>query len=188
MNFVDSLNLFGVEAKEIPCIKGKGAPTTSTAGAVGMFYMNTNNGKVYKCTSAVDGVYTWVDDITELYERVPSFGYMVSNTQSLLNISPSAKTVTVNAGYMFIKNIQEDALARVTITTKTLDINQTSVFAFIVYDETKATVVCIAPDDYVCDYQYVMAIIRRDYYTTPAANWIPGPYQVDGYLYNAPVP
>jgi hypothetical protein len=188
MNYVPNLNIFGVEAKEIPCITGSGAPTTSTAGAVGMFYMNTNSGKVYKCTSAVDGVYTWVDDISKLYERVPSFGYMLSNTQSLLNISPSAKTVTVNAGYMFIKNMQDDVPARLTITTKTLNIDQTSVFAFIVFDVTQSTVICINPNVYNCDTQYIVAIIRRDYYTNPSANWIPGPYEVDGYLYNAPVP
>lgn len=60
MNFVESLNLFGVPAKEIPCIRGSGAPSATTAGAVGSLYMNTENGDVYKCTAAADGVYTWV--------------------------------------------------------------------------------------------------------------------------------
>lgn len=188
MNYIDSFDIFGVEAKEIPCIKGNGAPTTETAGAVGMFYMDIDTGSVYKCTAVVNGVYTWVDDITKLYERVPSFGYMLSGSQSLLNISPSAKTVTVNSGYMFIKNIQEDAPARLTIPQKTLDIDQTSAFAFIVYDVVESTIICIDPSMYNCDHQYIVAIIRRDYYTIPSANWIPGPYQVDGYLYNAPVP
>lgn len=61
MNFVDSLNLFGVEAKEIPCIKGKGEPSTATVGAVGLFYMDTDTGKVYKCTAVADGAYTWTE-------------------------------------------------------------------------------------------------------------------------------
>lgn len=51
MNYVESLNLFGVEAKEIPCIKGKGAPITATEGAVGCLYMDTNTGKLYKLTA-----------------------------------------------------------------------------------------------------------------------------------------
>lgn len=59
MNYVDSLNMFGVEAKEIPSIKGNGAPTAATAAAVGCFYMDIDTGKVYKCTAAADGVYTW---------------------------------------------------------------------------------------------------------------------------------
>lgn len=59
MNFVKWLNLFGVEAKEIPCLLGSGAPTNATIGAVGLFYMDTDNGNVYKCTAASDNAYTW---------------------------------------------------------------------------------------------------------------------------------
>lgn len=59
MNYVDSLDIFGIEAKEIPCIKGSGAPLSSTVGAVGLFYMNTDNGDVYKCTDVNDNKYTW---------------------------------------------------------------------------------------------------------------------------------
>ena len=59
MNYVESLNLFGIEAKEIPCIKGSGAPTESTVGAVGLLYMDTNTGDMYKCTAVGNGVYVW---------------------------------------------------------------------------------------------------------------------------------
>lgn len=59
VNYVPYLNLFGVKAKEIPCLTGNGAPTTETAGAVGMFYMNIETGDLYKCTEAADA-YTWV--------------------------------------------------------------------------------------------------------------------------------
>ena len=61
MNYVNSIKLFGVEAKEIPCIKNSGAPTTATEGAVGCLYMDIDNGNMYKCTAAIDGVYTWVE-------------------------------------------------------------------------------------------------------------------------------
>lgn len=50
MNYVKHLNLFGVEAKQIPCITGNGAPTTATEGAVGCLYMDTQTGEMYKCT------------------------------------------------------------------------------------------------------------------------------------------
>lgn len=59
MNYVEYLELFGVSTKEIPCTKGKGAPTASTEGAVGLLYMDTDNGSLYKCTAALNGVYTW---------------------------------------------------------------------------------------------------------------------------------
>ena len=59
MNFVKMVNSFGVETKEIPCITGEGAPTTATIGAVGVFYMDTETGDVYKCTAAENEVYIW---------------------------------------------------------------------------------------------------------------------------------
>lgn len=64
MNYVEHLNIFGVDVKEIPCIKGKGAPTTTTAGEVGMLYMDIDTGALYKCTAVsyavLNGAYTWV--------------------------------------------------------------------------------------------------------------------------------
>lgn len=65
MNYVESFNLLGVEAKQIPNITGEGAPTTTTEGAVGCLYMNTRTGDVYKCTAVTDGVYTWVRTLDE---------------------------------------------------------------------------------------------------------------------------
>lgn len=59
MNYVEHLNIFGVEAKEIPCIKGNGEPTIATIGAVGCLYMDTLNGEIYKCTAVENGIYTW---------------------------------------------------------------------------------------------------------------------------------
>lgn len=71
MQFVESLNLLGTEAKEIPCITDEGTPTTSTKGTVGCLYMNTDNGDVYKCVSVENGEYGWeiliyTDDISEI--------------------------------------------------------------------------------------------------------------------------
>ena len=59
MNYVDHFNLFGIDAKQIPCDTGEGAPTTATVGPVGGFYMDTLTGDVYKCVSAAGGIYTW---------------------------------------------------------------------------------------------------------------------------------
>lgn len=38
---------------------GNGAPSEATAGAPGVLYMDTDTEKFYKCTAAIDGVYTW---------------------------------------------------------------------------------------------------------------------------------
>lgn len=61
MNFVESLNMFGVDAKEIPCIKGNGAPTTETVGEIGLLYLDTETGALYKCTK-IEGKINTDDD------------------------------------------------------------------------------------------------------------------------------
>ena len=61
MNFVEHLNLFGIDFKDIPCLRDHGAPTTSTLGAVGLLYMNKDNGDLYKCISDSDGIYVWTE-------------------------------------------------------------------------------------------------------------------------------
>ena len=59
MNYVEHLNMYGVDAKQIPSITGAGVPTTSTEGAVGCLYMDTTTGSLYKCTAATDEEYIW---------------------------------------------------------------------------------------------------------------------------------
>ena len=75
MNYVESFNLLGIEAKQIPSITGEGTPTSTTEAAVGSLYMDTTTGDMYKCTAATDGVYTWArtldeNDKNELAENI----------------------------------------------------------------------------------------------------------------------
>lgn len=78
MNYVKSLNLFGVEAKEIPCITGNGAPTTATEGAVGCLYMDidSEHKDIYKCISrSTSGVCEWLLIDTTSIEIEQTMGY-----------------------------------------------------------------------------------------------------------------
>ena len=61
MNFVESLSIFHVDAKEIPCLTGNGTPTEKTQGAPGVLYMDTATGELFKCRTAdeVNMMYTW---------------------------------------------------------------------------------------------------------------------------------
>lgn len=70
MNYVKSLNLLGVEARQNPSLTGAGAPTDSTEGAVGEFYMDTNTGDLYKCTAVSNGVHTWICDTAGIKARL----------------------------------------------------------------------------------------------------------------------
>lgn len=87
MNYVESLNLFGVEAKEIPCIRGSGAPTATTGGAVGCLYMNTDNGDMYKCVSMTDAGCVW--------EEVGGGGSVAITDDGNGNVTLSSKALTV---------------------------------------------------------------------------------------------
>lgn len=59
MNFLESLEIFHLAAKEIPCLTGKGAPTTQTEGATGVLYMDTDTGGLYKCRGGAKNGYLW---------------------------------------------------------------------------------------------------------------------------------
>jgi hypothetical protein len=59
MNYITHFNIFGVDAQQIPCHTGSGAPTIKTEGDVGCLYMDIISGKIYKCTAASNGNYTW---------------------------------------------------------------------------------------------------------------------------------
>lgn len=90
MNYVKHLNLFGVDAKQIPCITGEGAPTTATEGAVGCLYMDTQTGEVYKCTAENGGAYTWA----AFAGGAGAFG-CVWSTAEKCNFNTNDKTFTI---------------------------------------------------------------------------------------------
>lgn len=97
MNYVKSFDLFGVEAQQIPCMTGKGAPTTSTEGAVGCLYMDSSNGKMYKCTNTENGTYTWVDDAytkAEIDQMVSGVYRFCGSTTVITNMQLIAATPT----------------------------------------------------------------------------------------------
>ena len=59
MRFEKDLGFLHVDAKEIPCLTGKGAPTVQTEGAPGVLYMDTDTGVLYKCRGGTAGEYCW---------------------------------------------------------------------------------------------------------------------------------
>lgn len=85
MDYVNSFDLLGVEAKQIPSITGTSAPTTATEGAVGCLYMNTDTGEMYKCITASNGTYTWVKTLDEK-DKVEVFGDITAALDSIIAI------------------------------------------------------------------------------------------------------
>ena len=75
MNYVEHFNLFGVPAKEIPCITGEGAPTTSTEGVPGCLYMDNLTGVLYKCIMVSAGMFVWESVLSDSHViNVKDFG------------------------------------------------------------------------------------------------------------------
>ncbi len=58
--FHTRININGTNYPLAVNIVGTNAPTSSTAGEVGMFYMSTTSKLVYKCTAVSGNTYTWV--------------------------------------------------------------------------------------------------------------------------------
>lgn len=135
MNYVKSFNLLGVEAQQIPCITGEGAPTTSTEGAVGCLYMDTTNGDIYKCT-VVDGEkYTWENTKKPATD---CYAYLSHNT----DFNYTANTLIFNENLNIVCGTEkvflfyvDDILSLATAAGLTVDntlksVTGTSVFVF----------------------------------------------------------
>ena len=66
--FYKNLSINGVEYPIAVNITGEGAPTEATEGEVGMFYMNTLNGELFKLT--VDGWESVLGDIETALDSI----------------------------------------------------------------------------------------------------------------------
>jgi hypothetical protein len=78
MNYVENFDILEKKVKQIPCITGQGAPST-VDGAVGMLYIDTDSGLVYKCTSvSVDG-FVWKDITAEYNQALKALSEQVND-------------------------------------------------------------------------------------------------------------
>lgn len=88
------------EAYNVGTITGSGAPTPSTVGAVGVFYMDETNGKVYKCTAVKSGVYTWepllgsaarIGEVTLSASKWVGSGNLYSQVVNVEGVTPNSQ-------------------------------------------------------------------------------------------------
>ena len=68
MNFVESIDLLGLELRQIPCITGN-TPPVESIGDVGCFYLDTSTKKLYKCTQKENNKCVWVDLLDGLINK-----------------------------------------------------------------------------------------------------------------------
>lgn len=118
MNYVEYFNLFGVDAKQIPCERGAGAPTADTVGDVGCFYMDTDNGDVYKCIEVSGETYTWEsfgkNGENGVSPRIGSNGnWWIGDTDTGVSATTSGSSETVEGAVLYTEqSLTEEQKAR----------------------------------------------------------------------------
>lgn len=79
-NYVKGFDLFGVKARQIPCLTAKGEPSNELALKIGLLYINEDNGDMYKCVKGgVEEGLVWVkiindniiDALNDLEKKIP---------------------------------------------------------------------------------------------------------------------
>ena len=79
MAYYKKLNINGTEFLLAVNLDGWGAPTASTAASVGMFYLDRDDGSVYKCVNAFNDIYTWEPLISSEQIATAVENYLVEN-------------------------------------------------------------------------------------------------------------
>ena len=79
-NYVKGFDLFGVKARQIPCLTAKGEPSNELALKIGLLYINEDNGDMYKCVkgNGEEGL-VWekidnksiIDALKDLEKKIP---------------------------------------------------------------------------------------------------------------------
>ena len=59
INQVEYFNILGTKVRQNSCMTGSGAPSSTLEALVGMLYMDTDSGEIYKCTSSNYNGSTW---------------------------------------------------------------------------------------------------------------------------------
>ena len=59
INQVEYFDILGTKVRQNSCMTGSGVPSSTLTALVGMLYMDTESGEVYKCTSSNDSGTTW---------------------------------------------------------------------------------------------------------------------------------
>ena len=137
-----------------------------------------------------DDIPTAADDTVPIANRINTIQDYIYTTEKLckfvtsadaiLEIDTDTNKVKVNSGFLFYRNSRMDT------AETTVDIDQTSVFSMIVRDSAKKAIRSIAPTSFDGETMFVIAILRRGYYTIPTANYVIGAYKVNGFMYNEP--
>jgi hypothetical protein len=84
INYIENFDILDLKVKQIPCITGAGRPSESD-GAVGMLYIDTDSGLVYKCTSVNTYGFVWKDITAEYNQALKALSEQVNGLSEELS-------------------------------------------------------------------------------------------------------
>lgn len=111
-------------------------------------------------------------------EKVAKF---ITTSPAILAVDTDRKQVKVYGGLLYYRG------ERTNIPETIVSIDQTSALSYTVWDAADKAVKSIDPATFDGTRMFLIGILSRDYPTNTNYNYVPGPYNVNGYLYNAPV-
>ena len=111
-------------------------------------------------------------------EKVAKF---ITTSPAILAVDTDRKQVKVYGGLLYYRG------ERTNIPETIVSIDQTSALSYTVWDVVDKAVKSIDPATFDGTGMFLIGILSRDYPTNTNYNYVPGPYDVNGYLYNAPV-
>lgn len=117
-----------------------------------------------------------IKNIGKTLNAIEKVSRYVTTSEWVLSIDSVGKTVTVPAGMLACGNWC------MPLAEQTVDILQDDATTLVVYDSSAGAVRSVRFTDYTGKTMYVIAVITRDRYANPNANWVQGPYLVDGVM------
>lgn len=117
-----------------------------------------------------------IKNIGKTLNAIEKTSRYMTTSEWALSIDSVGMTVTVPAGMLACNNWC------MALAEQTVDILQDDATTLVVYDSSADAVRSVRFPDHTGKTMYVIAVITRDRYANPNANWVQGPYLVDGVM------
>ena len=155
MNYIKSLKVLDIDARQLPCVLGNGAPTTETAAAVGDLYMDLSSETrdIYKCVEVSGGIYYWAGIYNERKNGLRLINKITLSEDAELysvDLDSDGKAFSVQPFYV-VFNLMPDFE---TATTRSLSLRMTT--------DRYERFLCMSTVTFATDYVGVMGVLKAE--------------------------
>ena len=178
-NYIDGVGVFGnVDEQEVQRIVVEYLKDHPSAGGDVFVDDSLTVSGAAADAAVVGSQLTTIKEYMYSQEKVAKF---VTTSSAILTVDTDRKQVKVHSGLLYYRG------ERTNIPETIVSIDQTSALSYTVWDAIDKAVKSIDPATFDGTRMFLIGILSRDYPTNTNYNYVPGPYDVNGYLYNAPV-